>query len=355
MSLDKSFPSITPVEWLSARQVLGGEASDFTPWLVRKENLDALGAALRLDELTFVATEHNVLGKRLDILANATDEDGAEIAVCIENQYGVSDPDHLGRLIAYLAQHERGRAVWVVEEAHEAFVAAMRFLNRTSSGDAGYFLVQVRFTHGSLGGYQVHFEVLAAPIAWEQPAVPRRINKPKRAHARALLDELQRELPSVGFPTMNTRGSYIWVAWPLDLWYRQYAIRLVVRVLKGSTAVVVFARSFSTREANTQAITILKDAYASDLAARVPPGSDIRWYSSKKGSLPEAVRVELPGVGYSDGDIDETAAWVVDVCRVWLELFRERPILDLAEQVRQVLPGAMDGLADEYDENGDEL
>ena len=100
--------------------------------------------------------EHNVLGKRLDILATALDESGEEVAVCIENQYGMSDPDHLGRLIAYLAQHERGRAVWVVERARDAFVAAVRFLNRTSSDDVGYYLVQVRFTHGT-SGYQVHF------------------------------------------------------------------------------------------------------------------------------------------------------------------------------------------------------
>jgi hypothetical protein len=68
-------------------------------------------------------------------LATATDENGEEIPVCIENQYGVSDGDHLGRLIAYLAQHERGRGVWIVEHAHDAFVAAVRFLNRTSTDD----------------------------------------------------------------------------------------------------------------------------------------------------------------------------------------------------------------------------
>jgi hypothetical protein len=77
-----------------------------------------LGTALRLEDLRAVTTEHNVLGKRLDILAAATDENGEEVAVCIENQYGMSDADHLGRLIAYLPQHDRGRAVWVVEQAH---------------------------------------------------------------------------------------------------------------------------------------------------------------------------------------------------------------------------------------------
>jgi hypothetical protein len=93
---------------LPARNVLGGEASDFTPWLHLQDNLDVLGRALGLDDLTAGSTEHNVLGKRLDILASATDEDGQEVPVCIENQYGTSDASHLGRLVAYLAQQERG-------------------------------------------------------------------------------------------------------------------------------------------------------------------------------------------------------------------------------------------------------
>jgi hypothetical protein len=277
------FPTITPVQWLAAREVLGGEASDFTPWLSQPENLEAFGVALRLDDLTATASEHNVLGKRLDILATAADEDGEEIAVCIENQYGTTDGDHLGRLIAYLAQHERGRAVWVVEHAHDAFVAAVRFLNRTSSDEVGYFLVQVRFTHGAEGAYQVHYEVLAAPIAWERPTrrAARPLNMTKVGHVLALRDAIQPELLDLGFPNMNAhaRGAYIWVRWPLDLWYRDYAKRLFVRVRKNSTAVAVFVNAFATRQANSEAITVLKDEYSDELAARLPPGSDIRWHA----------------------------------------------------------------------------
>jgi hypothetical protein len=239
MSSASRFPAITPVQWLSAREVLGGEASDFTPWLQLPENLEALGVALKLDDLTATASEHNVLGKRLDILATASDEEGDEIAVCIENQYGTYDGDHLGRLIAYLAQHERGRAVWVVEHAHDVFVAAVRFLNRTSSDEVGYFLVQVRFTHGVDGGYQVHYEVLAAPIAWERPTrrTARPINTNKVGHVHALREAILPELLDLGFPslTAHARGAYIDVRWPLDLWFRDFAKRFFVRVLRDRT------------------------------------------------------------------------------------------------------------------------
>jgi hypothetical protein len=58
------FPPISGVQWLSPKEVLGGEASDFTPWLVRPESMQILGGALKLEDLSAVTAELNVLGKR---------------------------------------------------------------------------------------------------------------------------------------------------------------------------------------------------------------------------------------------------------------------------------------------------
>ncbi|MEQ1874617.1 MAG: hypothetical protein ABL953_12920 [Ilumatobacteraceae bacterium] len=78
----KTFPPITAVSWLPAKSVLGGEASDFTPWLQQESSLAILGRALKLEDLMAVTAEHNVLGKRLGILARALDENGEEVPVC---------------------------------------------------------------------------------------------------------------------------------------------------------------------------------------------------------------------------------------------------------------------------------
>jgi hypothetical protein len=299
-----SFPTISAVQWLPAKAVLGGEATDFTPWLQQPANLAILGDALKLEDLTAVAAEHNVLGKRLDILATALDENGEEAAVCIENQYGMSDPDHLGRLIAYLAQHERGRAVWVVERAHDAFVAAVRFLNRTSSDDVGYYLVQVRFTHGASDTYQVHFEVLAAPIAWEKGGVKRGvstrpINASKKAYIDAIYEEIGDALLDAGFSSANTppRGAYLWARWPLDLWFRSFARRLVIRANMDSAVVLVFVDAFDSKKANSAAIDVLRERYAELLSDQLPDGSVVNWDfigSGRRG----VVRTELAGAGY---------------------------------------------------------
>lgn len=342
---DSRFPTITPVEWLTAKEVLGGEASDFTPWLQQPESMATLGAALKLDDLTTVRTEHNVYGKRLDILASALDESGDEIPVCIENQYGRTDADHLGRLIAYLAQHDRGRAVWVVESADDAYVAAVRFLNRTSSEDVGYYLVQVRLTHGAGQSYQVHFEVLAAPIEWERigmarNAAARPVNRSKADYLHAILEAVRPGLEAAGFSSMNAHrsGSYLHIAWPRDLWIRQFSQWIDIKVTGDSARVPFYVRNLPTREANTTAMSIIEGRYTAAIEARMPPGTRLDWYVGGAG-VREIVRAQLDGAGYLDGDPEAAAAWAEQVVLAWLDVVRSDPITDLAEQVEASLPG----------------
>lgn len=352
-------PVITAVQWLPAKSVLGGEASDFTPWLRQPASLEILGRALKLEELTALSTEHNVLGKRLDILATALDENLEVVPVCIENQYGMSDPDHLGRLIAYLAQHERGRAVWVVERAHEAFVAAVRFLNRTSNEDVGYYLVQVRFTHGLSGGYQVHFEVLAAPIAWEKGAkaspANKSVNLSKKMFLDAIRDKIRDELLAAGYASANThaRGAYLWARWAPDFWFRRFGPRLDIRANKDRMIVAIYVNQFNLKDANTAAIGIMRNRYDAALGAQLPPGSVLDWEVVGAGRR-SLVRTELPGTGYVAGDVNAAAEWSVAVATAWLNVIADNPILDLEQLVATSIPGAQLGPGDEDEFADDE-
>lgn len=354
-----AYPSISAVSWLPAKQVLGGEASDFTPWLRQDSSLEILGQALKLEDLIAVSVEHNVLGKRLDILARALDENGEEVPVCIENQYGMTDADHLGRLIAYLAQQERGRAVWVVEHAHDAFVAGVRFLNRTSTDDVGYYLVQVRFTHGAAGGYQVHFEVLAAPIAWEgsgrRPGTTS-VNEPKRDYLEAIHGAVRSALLSAGFPSMNThaRGAYLWVQWPLDLWLRRYSKRLDIRVTKDLALIAVYITGFGTKEANVVAADVLRDRYSSILPNALPLGTEVNWDVVGTGRR-KAIRLEHPGGGYLHGNPEDVAAWAQGCCTSLLEILRSDPVANLDAQVESRAPGSTHTASDDDDLDADVL
>lgn len=349
----KKFPNITAMPWLAAKQVLGGEATDFTPWLQQESSLELLGQALKLQDLTLVEAESNVLGKRLDILARALDENGDEVPVCIENQYGMSDADHLGRLIAYLAQQERGRAVWVVEQAHEAFVAGVRFLNRTSTEEAGYYLVQVRFAPSATAGYHVHFEVLAAPIAWERAGRrgaggARPVNKSKVVYLNQMLDAVKPALLAAGFPSMNThaRGSYLWVTWPADLWFKSYSNRLDIRVTKTTAIVAVYVTAFDSKVANTAAAQVLRDRLSADLADALPEGTVQNWEAAATGRR-KVIRFELVGQGWVTGDADTASGWAAETCTAVVEVLRSNPVDDLDAIVKEQYPGTSVGDPDD--------
>jgi len=356
--VDGGPPLISAVHWLSAKDVLGGEASDFTPWLLQPSSMQILGAALKLEELSGVTAELNVLGKRLDILATALDENGDEIPVCIENQYGMSDASHLGRLVAYLAHQGRGRAVWVVEQAHDAYVAAVRFLNRTSTDEVGYYLVEVRFTHGAAGSYQVHFEVLAAPIAWERGTKGgggvKPLNEPKVVYLTAIHEAVKPSLLGAGFPGMNThaRGAYLWITWPKTLWFHRFAPRLDIRVTQTAVMVVVYVWTLSTREANSIAMGFLEERYGDAVADGVPEGSNITWSAAGPGQR-QAVRIALIGGGYDGGDPQNAASWACEVVLMWLELLRSDPIDDLEQRVQASLPGQQVSATADLDDEGE--
>ena len=115
------------------RKVWADEAGDFTPWLA--ENADLLGEALRMD-LLHEQTEAAVGRYSADLVFrdNATDR-----LVVVENLFGPSDHDHLGKLIVYAAGLEAGYAVLLAPEFRDEHRAALNWLNAISAEDFGFF------------------------------------------------------------------------------------------------------------------------------------------------------------------------------------------------------------------------
>ena len=152
-----------------------------------------------------------------------------ERPVAIENQYGITDHKHLGQLVTYLAQQGGGLGLRVVEDYSEAHLAAMEFLNRTSTSGIGYMLVRVRFTHGvGPSVYQVHFEVAARPNDFVRSGRRRRgaAARPLGASTsltattlRLIFDVARPELERIGYRgiSLHARGSYITVRLPASL------------------------------------------------------------------------------------------------------------------------------------------
>jgi Domain of unknown function (DUF4268) len=129
--------SKTPIgklERVPLRQVWEHEAYDFTQWL--QDNIDELNTALDLN-LVNVDREQAAGSFSIDLVAE--DEGGG--TVIIENQLEKSNHDHLGKLITYLTGMGAKAAIWIVSDPRPEHVAAVAWLNESSS--AAFYMVKV--------------------------------------------------------------------------------------------------------------------------------------------------------------------------------------------------------------------
>jgi len=117
------------------RNVWNDEANAFTPWL--RDNIEVLGETLDI-ELSAEERETKIGDFEADILA----EDSSGDRVVIENQFGKSDHDHLGKAFTYFANIGAKTLVWICEEPRQEHIEAVEWLNKARS-DVSFYLVKV--------------------------------------------------------------------------------------------------------------------------------------------------------------------------------------------------------------------
>jgi hypothetical protein len=127
-------PTIGKLERVPLREVWEHEAYDFTQWL--QENIDVLNTALDTN-LVNVDREQAAGSFSIDLVA----EDEVGGTVIIENQLEKSNHDHLGKLITYLSSMGAKAAIWIVSDPRPEHVAAVAWLNESSS--AAFYMVKV--------------------------------------------------------------------------------------------------------------------------------------------------------------------------------------------------------------------
>jgi len=178
------------------------------------------------------------------------------------------------------------------------------------------------------------------------------VNVSKKSFLDAVYDKIGDSLLDAGFSSANThvRGSYLWVRYPLQFWFRPFAKRLDIRVTKNETAVVVYVNGFNTKDANAAAIATLRTRYAPVLAENLPAGSVLEWDIVGSGQR-SLVRTVLPNQGYSTGNVDQAAEWALATATTWLETLTANPMSDLTQVVAsQVADAQLGGDDDSLDD-----
>lgn len=330
MSQDRPRPQITPITWVSAKQVLPNEAWDFTPWLA--DNLGVLASTLGFDELELERTEYQVGDYRLDILA-AGDVDGHRFPVAIENQYGTTDHKHLGQLITYLASQERGWAIWVVEHASDAHRAAVEFLNRTTASDAeyGYALVQVRFTRAGADQYQVFLDVIERPndFVREHRSGARGTSPERRQFLLELHRSISDALLDAGWADVEMvhGGSAIRLHYPVESELAGLGY-VHVRTHRSFSYVHIYVSGYDDPDDNRAVIAALRERYGDIFEEELPEDAEVEWHAGRPQDQLDAIKIRFPEYGH-DNDPQALAPHIIRTCNMWLELLAEDPSADL--------------------------
>jgi hypothetical protein len=117
------------------KQVWQYEDKHLTPWLC--DNIDVISDAIGVP-LVNAEREQSTGNFSVDI--KAEDENGDNVV--IENQFGSSDHDHLGKLITYLTSFKAKTAIWIVEVPKQEHINAVNWLNETDN-NVDFYLLQL--------------------------------------------------------------------------------------------------------------------------------------------------------------------------------------------------------------------
>ena len=149
---------------IDLRELWNGEATDFTPWLAKEENITLLGETIGV-ELEVQQEEKNVGVFRADILCKNTLTDKY---VLIENQLEKTDHNHLGQLMTYAAGLDAVMIIWIAKTFSDEHRAAMDWLNSITDDTINFFGIEIEVYKIGDSLPAPLFQLVAKPNDWSK-------------------------------------------------------------------------------------------------------------------------------------------------------------------------------------------
>ncbi len=150
------------IEQVDLREIWKHEATNFTKWLAKPENLDLLSEEIDI-ELSLIDTEYNVGRFNVDIFA---EEPSADRKVIIENQLERTDHDHLGKLITYASGLDAEIIVWIVKDVLEEHQQAIDWLNENTDEKINFFAIKMEVWKIGNSEPAPKFHIISKPNNW---------------------------------------------------------------------------------------------------------------------------------------------------------------------------------------------
>lgn len=150
------------LERVELREIWVSEATSFTPWLARPENLTVLAETLGID-LELEAQEKAVGPFRADLLCK---DIGTDRWVLIENQLERTDHTHLGQLLTYASGLEAVTIVWIAARFTEEHRSTLDWLNKITDDSFRFFGLEVELWRIGSSPAAPKFNIVSKPNAW---------------------------------------------------------------------------------------------------------------------------------------------------------------------------------------------
>lgn len=150
------------LEKIDLRNYWRREATDFTPWLAKEENIQLLGETIGI-ELEVQSQEESVGPFSADILCKDTLNDHF---VLIENQLERTDHTHLGQLMTYAAGLDAVTIIWIAQKFTEEHRAALDWLNRITDDTFTFFGIEIELYKIGDSSPAPMFNIVSKPNDW---------------------------------------------------------------------------------------------------------------------------------------------------------------------------------------------
>lgn len=144
------------------RKVWKHEASDFSAWLVKPENLEVLAEQLGI-EIEPIGTEVPVGRFKIDVLAK---EPHTNEQIIIENQLEPTNHDHLGKVITYAAGLDARYLIWIVKDVLPEHLKAIEWLNEHLDEEIRCFLIRIEVWQIGDSKPAPRFEIISVKNDW---------------------------------------------------------------------------------------------------------------------------------------------------------------------------------------------
>jgi hypothetical protein len=223
-------PTLGRLARVDLRDIWISEATDFTPWLARPENLTVLGETLGID-LELEAQERAVGPFRADILCKDV---GTDRWVLIENQLERTDHSHLGQLLTYASGLEAVTIVWVAARFTEEHRSTLDWLNRITDESFRFFGLEVELWRIGDSPAAPKFNIVSKPNDWSQSVAQaaRAIDDAElsetRIAQRAYWAALNIVLDAAGGPVSGSRKPQPQAWMPYPIGRTQFALGAVM-------------------------------------------------------------------------------------------------------------------------------